>query len=104
MRLGSRRIRASPIFSEEADRWIPQVSPVEREQNAYFLAPDGRLWRGDEAVWQCLYRMRGGWALQPLRRIPGFRRASEAVYRWYADKRRPECRMRSAAEKVDSRK
>jgi len=73
-----------PLRSEEAARLLRDLPAAERVRAAWLVAPDGRRWRGAEAIWHALYLAPWGWLLRPLRLLPGFRRISDFVYDWVA--------------------
>ncbi len=103
MRLTRGKIETAPLFSETADRHIPQVSAEDRERHAYLLAPDGRLFKGHQAMWETLSLYPGGWLLRPLRYLPGFDWIGARLYRWYADHgRRLHARLLSRGRDPDN--
>ena len=89
MRLaGERKLRRHPLQSDEADRYLGDLTPEQRLSRAWLLAPDGRRWGGPEAIWHALYLAPVlGLLLRPLRWVPGFRPVSDIVYRWVATHR-----------------
>ena len=90
MRLaGAAKLRRAPLVSDEADRYLGDLDPEQRLSRAWLVAPDGRRWAGDEAIWHALYLAPFlGLLLRPLRWLPGFHPLSEWVYRWVAIHRR----------------
>lgn len=90
MRLaGSTRLRREPLVGEAAGGLLGDIALEERLARAWLVAPDGRRWAGDEAIWRALYLAPVlGPLLRPLRWIPGFHLISQRVYQWVATHRR----------------
>ena len=93
-RLSRGRLRAAPLDSPEADRLLGHLSDAERYSQSW-VADRGRLYGGSDGMWECFYRLPGGFLLRPLRWLPGFQAASRRFYRWIANRRSPACRARS---------
>jgi len=94
---GSHRLRQSPLLGAEAERFLGDVSPERRIEQAWLVSPDGRRWGGAEAIWHALYLSPAlNLLLRPLRWIPGFHPIGNRVYRWVADQRdHAGCRLDS---------
>ena len=53
MRLaGTKKLRRAPLLGDEADRVLGDIPPERRLDQAWLVAPDGRRWRGPEAIWR----------------------------------------------------
>jgi len=86
---GEAKLRREPLIGEAADRYLSDLAPEQRLSRAWLVAPDGRRWAGDEAIWHALYLAPVlGALLIPLRSLPGFRSVSKRVYAWVATHRR----------------
>jgi predicted DCC family thiol-disulfide oxidoreductase YuxK len=86
---GAAKLRREPLEGSEADRYLSDVTPERRLARAWLVAPDGRRWAGDDAIWHALYLAPVlGLLLRPLRWLPGFSSISRRVYAWVATHRR----------------
>jgi predicted DCC family thiol-disulfide oxidoreductase YuxK len=86
---GAAKLRREPLEGAEADHYLGDLTPEQRLSRAWLVAPHGRRWAGDEAIWQALYLAPVlGLLLRPLRWLPGFRPISRRVYAWVATHRR----------------
>ncbi|MFL6590989.1 MAG: lipase maturation factor family protein [Chthoniobacterales bacterium] len=73
---------------QEARAQFPEIAPENFEQAVHLIEPDGKVYRGAEAVFRSLAFARGGrrlfWAYQ---RIPGLAPVADAVYAFIARNR-----------------
>jgi predicted DCC family thiol-disulfide oxidoreductase YuxK len=75
--LGSPAIRAR----------YPQIVPVDAQRWMHIVGPDGRIWRGADAVRLALLLVPLGRALGALLYLPGAMRLARPLYNWFARNR-----------------
>ena len=81
------RIDYAP-FQESAPR-SPQILQEQFEASIQLVLPSGEIFEGAEAVFRILAMVPGrGRGLRFYRKVPGFARISEAVYRWISRNRK----------------
>ena len=80
--------RVEYLASQEATDRFPQISPIHFENSVQLVDSQGAAFEGAEAVLQTLALVPGkGLLLWGYRKIPGFARVAEAVYRVIAHNR-----------------
>ena len=76
------------LTSQEATDRFPQISPTRFENSVQLVDSQGTTFEGAEAVLQTLALVPGnGLLLWGYRKIPGFARVAEAIYRITAHNR-----------------
>src|SRR6185295_8056212 len=74
--------------SQEAGSRFPEIPVEDFRRSVQLVLPDGRVFRGAEAVFASLsFAPRGGRLLSAYRKVPGFAALTEAIYRAIADHR-----------------
>ena len=80
--------RVEYLTSQEATDRFPQISPIRFENSVQLVDSQGTAFEGAEAVFQTLALVPGnGLLLWGYRKIPGFARVAEAIYRVIAHNR-----------------
>lgn len=86
-RLTGNRVAYEPYQTAAAR--FPGIPLDDFRHAVHLVTPDGRVFRGAEAVFASL----GAWPLAVYRRVPGLARLAERAYRYVADHRNPSCRL-----------
>ncbi len=74
--------------SQSVGHRFAELTPEHYAREVYLILPDGRVYRGAEAVFSALDCGGGpGWALKLYRRVPPFAKISEWFYRGVASNR-----------------
>jgi len=77
------RVKFAP-FQNIGDQF-PEISVEQYKNFVHFITPDGKVFKGAEAVFRILSYCRGkGWLLWMYTKIPGFSFLSEVFYRVFA--------------------
>ena len=88
------KLRIMPYDTPEADEALKNEDPKLRYNQAWMVDEQGKIYGGPRAMWQCFYRLPGGFLLWPIQWIPGFWPMSGVIYRFIANRRTPECKLK----------
>jgi predicted DCC family thiol-disulfide oxidoreductase YuxK len=81
------RIALLAIGSPAAHARYPQIAPKAAQRWMHIVGPDGRIWRGADAVRQALLLLPIGRALGALLYLPGAMLLAHPLYDWFARNR-----------------
>ena len=81
------RIALLPLNSSAARARYPQITPGDAQRWMHIVGPDGRIWRGADAVRLALLLLPLGRALGALLYLPGAMRLARPLYDWFARNR-----------------
>ena len=82
-----RRIALLDLNSPAAHEGYPQISPEDAQRWLHIVGPDGRVWRGAEAVRLALLLLPIGRPFGALLYLPGAMRLARPLYDWFARNR-----------------
>ena len=82
-----RRIALLALGSLTAQARYPQIAPEDAQRWMHIVGPDGRIWRGADAVRLALLLLPLGRALGALLYLPGAMRIARPLYDWFARNR-----------------
>jgi predicted DCC family thiol-disulfide oxidoreductase YuxK len=81
------RIALLALGSVAAHARYPQIAPEDAQRWMHIAGPDGRIWRGADAVRLALLLLPLGRALGALLYLPGAMRIARPFYDWFARNR-----------------
>jgi predicted DCC family thiol-disulfide oxidoreductase YuxK len=81
------RIALLPLASPVAQARYPQIRPEDAQRWMHIVGPDGRIWRGADAVRLTLLLLPLGRVLGALLYLPGAMRLARPLYDWFARNR-----------------
>jgi predicted DCC family thiol-disulfide oxidoreductase YuxK len=81
------RIALLPLASSATHTRYPQITPEDAQRWMHIVGPDGRVWRGAEAVRLTLLLLPLGRVLGALLYLPGAMRLAHPLYDWFASNR-----------------
>jgi predicted DCC family thiol-disulfide oxidoreductase YuxK len=81
------RIGLLDLNAPAARERYPQISPTDAQRWMHIVGPDGRIWRGADAVRLALLLLPLGRALGALLYLPGVMRIARPLYDWFARNR-----------------
>jgi predicted DCC family thiol-disulfide oxidoreductase YuxK len=81
------RIALLALGSPAARALYPQITIEDAQRWMHIVAPDGRIWRGTDAVRLALLLLPLGRALGALLYLPGAMRLARPLYDWFARNR-----------------
>jgi predicted DCC family thiol-disulfide oxidoreductase YuxK len=76
-----------PCGSDAVETRFPGVERAACERAIQLVLPDGAVVSGEKAFPEIFKRLRGYRFLAGLLRVPGAKRVSRTLYRWFADRR-----------------
>ena len=85
MGVTAERVKFRPY--QEAAQDFPAIDPVRFKESVVLMLPDGRVCYAAQAVFETMQLGGKGLLIWCYRYLPGFRRVSEAIYRWVARNR-----------------
>lgn len=84
---GDRRLALVDLNAPEARGRYPQIRMEDAQRWMHLVGPDGRTWRGADAVRQLLLLLPPGRPLGALLYLPGVMRLARPLYDWFARNR-----------------
>jgi predicted DCC family thiol-disulfide oxidoreductase YuxK len=82
-----RRIALLAIDDPAARERNPQIAPEDAQRWIHIVGPDGRIWRGADALRVTLLLLPPGRVLGALMYLPGVMRVARPLYDWFARNR-----------------
>src|SRR5213592_1398565 len=79
-----RRIALLAIDDPAARERHPQIAPADAQRWIHIVGPDGRIWRGADALRVTLLLLPPGRVLGALMYLPGVMRVARPLYDWFA--------------------